>query len=171
MASGVRPARRRASRRAPAAAALAELLLVSACFACCAAASDADAAVERFREYLRIRTEQPTPDYVAAAAFLEAQAHDIGYACCVCDLGVTPDGAPLAGGAEACVLTLRRRLQVELIRYASHKPLVLMTWPGRNASLQSILLNSHTDVVPAEPSFWRRASALLTYTAMRSCVC
>jgi len=37
-----------------------------------------DAAVERFREYLRIRTPQPTPDYVAAAAFLEAQAHDIG---------------------------------------------------------------------------------------------
>ena len=39
-----------------------------------------DATVERFREYLRIRTPQPTPDYVGAAAFLEAQAHDIGWA-------------------------------------------------------------------------------------------
>jgi hypothetical protein len=58
------------------------------------------------------------------------------------------------------LLALRRRLQVELIHYAPHKPLVLMTWPGRDASLQSILLNSHTDVVPAEPSFWRHARAL-----------
>jgi hypothetical protein len=73
MASGVRPAR----RRGPAAL----LVAVAACVVCCAcAASDADAAVERFRQYLRIRTEQPTPDYVAAAAFLQAQAHDIGYA-------------------------------------------------------------------------------------------
>jgi hypothetical protein len=71
MASGVRPARRRAL-----------LVTVAACVVCCAcaASSNNDAAVERFRQYLRIRTEQPTPDYVAAAAFLEAQAHDIGYA-------------------------------------------------------------------------------------------
>ena len=54
-------------------------LLLAAC-ACAAASAPAsvDAAVERFREYLRIRTAQPTPDYVSAAAFLKAQATDIG---------------------------------------------------------------------------------------------
>ena len=53
---------------------------------------------------------------------------------------------------------LRTRLQVELIEYAPRKPHVLMTWPGRDTTLPSIMLNSHTDVVPAEASFWRRAS-------------
>ena len=52
-----------------------------------------------------------------------------------------------------------RRLDVELLEYAPRKPLVLMTWAGRDASLPSIMLNSHTDVVPAEASFWRRAHA------------
>ena len=59
------------------------LLLAAASAAPLAAATayaGGDATVERFRQYLRIRTPQPTPDYVAAAAFLEAQAHDIGWA-------------------------------------------------------------------------------------------
>ena len=59
-------------------------VLVAASATTVAAAAPAyaggDATVERFREYLRIRTAQPTPDYVGAAAFLEAQAHDIGWA-------------------------------------------------------------------------------------------
>lgn len=34
------------------------------------------------------------------------------------------------------------------------KPLLLLTWPGSNPSLPSILLNSHLDSVPAEPAKW-----------------
>lgn len=45
---------------------------------------------------------------------------------------------------------------MELIEYAQRKPHVLMTWHGRDTTLPSIMLNSHTDVVPAEASFWRR---------------
>ncbi|GAB4844892.1 hypothetical protein Ancab_038283 [Ancistrocladus abbreviatus] len=37
---------------------------------------------------------------------------------------------------------------------ASHKPILLLTWPGSNPSLSSILLNSHLDSVPAEPQHW-----------------
>jgi aminoacylase len=48
---------------------------------------------------------------------------------------------------------------VEVLEYVARKPLVLMTWQGSDAALPSILLNSHTDVVPAEASFWRRACA------------
>lgn len=35
-------------------------------------------AVTRFREYLRIRTVQPNPDYVGSTAFLIRQAEEIG---------------------------------------------------------------------------------------------
>jgi hypothetical protein len=64
----------------------------------------------------------------------------------------------------ACVTAERRfprrlSLQVEVLEYVPRKPLVLMTWQGSDAALPSILLNSHTDVVPAEASFWRRACA------------
>ncbi|KAF9896901.1 adenylate cyclase, partial [Lobosporangium transversale] len=35
-------------------------------------------AVTRFREYLRIKTMQPTPDYAGSTAFLIRQAEEIG---------------------------------------------------------------------------------------------
>lgn len=37
-----------------------------------------DIAVTRFREYLRIRTEQPTPDYKSCSAFLKGYAAELG---------------------------------------------------------------------------------------------
>lgn len=33
-------------------------------------------------------------------------------------------------------------------------PIVLMTWPGSNPKLPSILLNSHMDVVPVAEEYW-----------------
>lgn len=35
-------------------------------------------AVQRFREYLRIKTVQPNPDYIACAAFLKNYALELG---------------------------------------------------------------------------------------------
>ncbi|KAI0519599.1 hypothetical protein KFK09_007050 [Dendrobium nobile] len=46
-------------------------------------------------------------------------------------------------------------LEAETLEFAAGKPLVLLTWPGRLPSLPSLLLNSHTDVVSAEPHKWR----------------
>ena len=48
-----------------------------------------DSAVTNFREYLRIKTVQPTPDYSTAAAFLKKQATEIGlaYEVIECDPG------------------------------------------------------------------------------------
>ncbi|XP_020591009.1 aminoacylase-1 isoform X2 [Phalaenopsis equestris] len=46
-------------------------------------------------------------------------------------------------------------LHAETVEFAAGKPLVLLSWPGRLPSLPSLLLNSHTDVVPAEPHKWR----------------
>ncbi|KAJ7001928.1 aminoacylase-1-like isoform X2 [Populus alba x Populus x berolinensis] len=45
-------------------------------------------------------------------------------------------------------------LEFQSIEFAQNKPLVLLKWPGSDPSLPSILLNSHTDVVPVEQHKW-----------------
>ena len=73
--------------------------------------------VTLFRQYLRIRTVQPNPDYGSAIAFLEERAHQLGLSC-------------------------------QKIEVVPGYVITVLTWPGTNPSLPSILLNSHTDVVP-----------------------
>ncbi|XP_008787044.2 aminoacylase-1 isoform X2 [Phoenix dactylifera] len=86
-------------------------------------AAEAEAAVSRFQEYLRINTSQPDPDYATAVRFLRAQADALS-------------------------------LESDVFEFAPGKPLLLLRWPGRIPSLHALLLNSHTDVVPAEPLKW-----------------
>ncbi|XP_059144894.1 aminoacylase-1-like [Physella acuta] len=83
-----------------------------------------DQSVHRFREYLRINTMHPTPDYDAALQFLKQQATEIGLDFKILDSGVTG------------------------------KPLGLMTWKGQQPELKSVLLTSHMDVVPVFPEKW-----------------
>ncbi|CAH1433464.1 unnamed protein product [Lactuca virosa] len=45
-------------------------------------------------------------------------------------------------------------LESRTIEFVKNKPLVLLKWTGKNPDLPSILLNSHTDVVPVEPHKW-----------------
>ncbi|XP_057973541.1 uncharacterized protein LOC131161641 [Malania oleifera] len=45
-------------------------------------------------------------------------------------------------------------LNSTVLEFAPGKPLLLLTWPGSNPSLPSLLLNSHLDSVPAEPPKW-----------------
>jgi aminoacylase len=45
-------------------------------------------------------------------------------------------------------------LQAQTLELVAGKPLLLLKWPGRRPSLPSILINSHTDVVPSEPQKW-----------------
>lgn len=82
--------------------------------------------IHRFQTYLRIRTDHPSPDYHGAAAFLNRTI------------------ASLLPDAEI--------FQIELV---SGKPIVLAKVQGLNESLPALLLNSHTDVVPAEFENWR----------------
>ncbi|PIN07518.1 Aminoacylase ACY1 [Handroanthus impetiginosus] len=81
--------------------------------------------LSRFRNYLRINTAHPTPDYAAAVNYLTAFA--------------------------ATIPTLQIRT---LYLTTPDKPLLLVTWPGSNPTLPSVLFNSHLDSVPAEPSKW-----------------
>ncbi|KAL6861224.1 hypothetical protein ACP4OV_016924 [Aristida adscensionis] len=81
--------------------------------------------IGRFQDYLRIRTAHPSPDYAGAAAFLLPYAASLGLRAAT--LHFTP---------------------------CRTKPLLLLTWPGSDPSLPSVLLNSHLDSVPAEPDLW-----------------
>nr|KYP43085.1 Aminoacylase-1 [Cajanus cajan] len=45
-------------------------------------------------------------------------------------------------------------LQTKTLEFTPGKPLLLLTWPGTDPSLPSLLLNSHLDSVPAEPAKW-----------------
>ncbi|KAI9021341.1 Aminoacylase-1 [Hyaloraphidium curvatum] len=88
-------------------------------------------AVSRFQEFLRIKTVQPEPDYKACSEWLRGQAEELG------------------------------------LRYAEYnpstagyKPVVILTWPSSRPEPErkkSILLNTHTDVVPCDPSRWTLA--------------
>ncbi|KAG8128299.1 hypothetical protein E2320_015156 [Naja naja] len=76
-----------------------------------------DPSVTLFREYLRIKTVQPQPDYETAVKFLERIASELDLQC----------------------------LKVEV---CPDRVITILTWKGTNPQLRSILLNSHTDVVP-----------------------
>ncbi|XP_065881955.1 uncharacterized protein [Euphorbia lathyris] len=45
-------------------------------------------------------------------------------------------------------------LKTQIFEFIPHKHLLLVTWPGSNPSLPSILFNSHLDSVPVEPNKW-----------------
>ncbi|XP_077849112.1 aminoacylase-1 isoform X2 [Macaca mulatta] len=79
--------------------------------------------VTLFRQYLRIRTVQPKPDYGAAVAFFEERARQLGLGC-------------------------------QKVEVAPGYVVTVLTWPGTNPALSSILLNSHTDVVPVFKEHW-----------------
>ncbi|CAN0915308.1 ACY1 [Linum grandiflorum] len=45
-------------------------------------------------------------------------------------------------------------LKTQIHEFLPDKPVLIVTWAGSDPSLPSILLNSHLDSVPAEPSKW-----------------
>jgi len=74
--------------------------------------------VKYLEEYLRIQTAQPNPDYTSAAAWLKSYC----------------DGVP--------------KVKSIVHEIVEGKPVVVCTRIGSNPLLKSIMLNSHTDVVP-----------------------
>ncbi|KAF4363918.1 hypothetical protein G4B88_004218 [Cannabis sativa] len=45
-------------------------------------------------------------------------------------------------------------LESQTLEFVKGKPLILLKWPGSDPNLRSVLLNSHTDVVPVEHDKW-----------------
>lgn len=83
-----------------------------------------DKAVTLFREYLRIKTVHPKPDYDGAIAFLQRMSAEID-------------------------------LPFRIVEVSSDRKVVIMTLEGEDPTLSSIMLNSHTDVVPVYPEEWK----------------
>lgn len=79
--------------------------------------------INRFQQYLQIRTDQPSPRYEEVAEFLRSEGKSLS-------------------------------LESQTIELVPGKPLVLLKWGGTNPELPSIMLYSHTDVVPAEEDKW-----------------
>ncbi|XP_060075406.1 aminoacylase-1-like [Ylistrum balloti] len=83
-----------------------------------------DHAVTKFREYIRIKTVHPTPDYDGAISFLRNYAEEIG-------------------------------LPFRTVEVHPARLVAIITWEGLDPSLPSIMLNSHTDVVPVFKEHWK----------------
>jgi len=85
---------------------------------------DEHPAVTLFRDYLRIKSVQPEPDYDSCLEFLKKQA-------------------------------ARLELDYHVTEMVAGKPIFIMSWPGTEPELPSVLLNSHTDVVPVYEDQWK----------------
>uniref|UniRef100_A0A3Q3T352 N-acyl-aliphatic-L-amino acid amidohydrolase n=1 Tax=Mastacembelus armatus TaxID=205130 RepID=A0A3Q3T352_9TELE len=83
-----------------------------------------DPSVSLFRDYLRLKTVHPDPDYDAALQFLDRIAEELG-------------------------------LPIKKIEVCPGRVVTIVTWEGMNPALKSILLNSHTDVVPVFQEQWK----------------
>jgi aminoacylase len=46
-------------------------------------------------------------------------------------------------------------LNFKIIELIKGKPIIIISWPGSNPNLPSILLNSHSDVVPVNQEMWK----------------
>lgn len=82
-----------------------------------------DPAVTRFRQYLRIKTVQPNPDYESCVTFFKAQAKEM-------------------------------QLPITVVYPVPRKPVIIITVEGEQPQLTSIMLNSHSDVVPVFEDKW-----------------
>ncbi|CAN8064180.1 unnamed protein product [Agarophyton chilense] len=81
--------------------------------------------IHRLQEYLRIRTDHPNPSYLEAQYFL-----------------------------NRTVASLIPNASFSAHNFVQGKPVILIRIDGTNPQLPSLLLNSHTDVVPSEDSEW-----------------
>jgi len=81
--------------------------------------------VTKFREYIKIKSVHPDPDYDGAVTFLKQYAKELQLKCQTVKVG-------------------KDQLEV-----------VLLSLEGTDPALKSIVLNSHTDVVPVYPEHWK----------------
>ncbi|XP_031112387.1 aminoacylase-1-like isoform X1 [Ipomoea triloba] len=68
----------------------------------------------------------------------------------------TAQPEPRYGEAADFIISQAKSLSLEtqIVEFVKGKPVVILKWPGKDSTLPTILLNSHTDVVPSEPHKW-----------------
>uniref|UniRef100_A0A8C5FTT7 N-acyl-aliphatic-L-amino acid amidohydrolase n=1 Tax=Gadus morhua TaxID=8049 RepID=A0A8C5FTT7_GADMO len=107
--------------------------------------SGEDPSVSLFREYLRLKTVHPEPDYDAALRFLDRIAEEL-------DLPMKKIEVCSSNVIHYTLVSSNIILKEHLF---PRRVLSIMTWEGTNPALKSILLNSHTDVVPVYQEHWK----------------
>ena len=99
---------------------------------------EAEAAIERFQEFLRFETVSATSPstgaYVKCAEFLRDELE--------CIKKSDEDKTQLLQDVHF------------LPEAPDHSPVVVAHWPGKDPTLPILLLNSHYDVVPADVEAW-----------------
>lgn len=101
----------------------------------------------RFREYLRLKSVQPDPDYGNA----------FSVSCII--VGGHSENTHFYNNhfVDVCIEWLKKQadeigLEFNIVRFESPNLFALwLTWKGTNPSLKSVMLNSHIDVVPVDP--------------------
>uniref|UniRef100_A0A8C9U1B0 N-acyl-aliphatic-L-amino acid amidohydrolase n=1 Tax=Scleropages formosus TaxID=113540 RepID=A0A8C9U1B0_SCLFO len=107
-----------------------------------------DPAVSLFREYLRLRTVHPEPDYGAALRFLDRMALELKLPAKKVECGVMRTDTALRASFPLPHLLV-------LPQVCPGRVVLIMTWLGSKPSLKSIVLNSHVDVVPVYQEHWK----------------
>ena len=112
--------------------------------------------VTRFRQYLRIKTVQPNPDYLSAKNFLTEYAKELnlpiqhieivqGKFISIISISGEGEKNEIADGVDVDVATENKRRKIPFSKAkndAKNRP-------------KSILLNSHIDVVPVYEQYWK----------------
>ena len=102
---------------------------------------EAEAAIQRFQEFLRFETISATAPstgaYIECANFLKQQLEGLQK--------ISPENGSLLKDIHF------------LPEAPDHSPVVVAHWPGKDSSLPILLLNSHYDVVPADLEAWTKA--------------
>ena len=100
-------------------------------------------AVTLFRQYLRLKTVQPEPDYgeyfIFSAYHIKSNSYHF---------------------IDSAIVFLKKiideiGLDNKTIAPDAKRPILIATWKGLDPSLPTILLNSHTDVVPVYADQWK----------------
>lgn len=117
--------------------------------------TEAEAAIERFQEFLRFETVSATGPstgaYVKCAEFLQKELESIR----------NNSSNSSSNGKEQSDQDNNNLRSHQLLRdihflpeAPDHSPVVVAHWPGKDSSLPVLLLNSHYDVVPADLEAW-----------------
>lgn len=97
----------------------------------------ADPSVTLFREYLRIKSVHPQPDYAGCVVFLKKLGEEYGLK------------------YDTFEVNTRHDILIFHFQIVPGKPFVLLTWEGTNPALPTVVLNSHMDVVPVYMDKWK----------------
>lgn len=106
-----------------------------------------DDIMKRFQEYLRVPTQQPKPQYTKVVDFLLSWTRRI--------FNVKENELVERQVSPRLRVAENDRIKYYIYACKPEKPSFILTWKGKNPQKGSIMINSHTDVVPVDKDQWK----------------